>query len=142
MTANWLDQLVGDWTYEGHGVPDQPEHRRSGTETATRHGAWVVLESGDEYRFQIALVPKTGRATGDFIHWEHPTLWTYEGAVEADGKLHLKSRGPSFDVEGETCDYDDVFEIISPDERRMTSRMIGPDGQWRDFMVTDYRRKG
>lgn len=142
MTETWLNQLVGEWTYEGHSVPDDREHSRTGVETVTRRGAWVVIESGDEYRFQIALDPETGKATGDFVHWKHPTLWTYEGELEADGSLHLKSRGPSFDVEGETCDYDDVFEVISPDERRMTSRLLGPDGQWRDFMIANYRRKG
>jgi hypothetical protein len=141
MSKDWLDQLVGEWTFESRSVPDEPEHRRTGTETVTRRGAWVEIGSGDEYRFQLALDPKTGKVTGDFVHWAHPTLWTYEGAVEADGKLHLKSRGPSFDVEGEEADYDDVFEVVSPDERRMTSRLVGPDGRWRDFMVTDYRRK-
>lgn len=141
MAVDWLDGLIGEWTYESRGVPDEPGRRRSGVERVTRRRAWVVIESGDEYRFQIALDPKTGTATGDFIHWEHPTLWTYDGALEADGRLHLKSRGPSFDVEGGTCEYDDVFEIVSPDERRMTGRLLGPDGEWRDFMTTRYRRK-
>lgn len=138
--TDWLDQLTGEWTFEGRSVPDAPEHRSAGTETVRRRGAWVVIESED-YRFQIALDPATGRATGDFVHWKHPTLWTYEGEVGEDGRLHLRSRGPSFDVEGEEADYDDVFEIVSPDQRRMTSRMRGPDGAWRDFMITDYRRK-
>lgn len=141
MSKDWLDQLIGEWVYESRSAPDEAAHRRAGTETVTRRGAWVVIESGDEYRFQLAFNPKTGKATGDFIHWEHPTLWTYEGAVEADGRLHLKSRGPSFDVEGEEADYDDVLEVVSPDERRMTSRLVSPDGEWRDFMITDYRRK-
>lgn len=146
MSTDWLDQLVGDWTFESVSVPDDPQYRRTGTETVARRGAWVVIEptvdgSGDESRFQLALDPKTGRVTGDFVHWAHPTLWTYEGAVEDDGKLHLKSRGPSFDVEGEDADYDDVFEVASPDARSMTSRTTGADGQWRDFMVTTYRRK-
>jgi hypothetical protein len=146
MAEDWLDQLVGEWTFEGRSVPDKPEYRRTGTEIVTRRGVWVVIEpvtseSGESSRFQLALDTKTGKATGDFVHWADPTLWTYEGAVEPDGKLHLKSRGPSFDVEGEMTDYDDVFEVAGPDERRMTSRMVGPEGQWRDFMVTDYRRK-
>lgn len=138
--TDWLDQLTGEWTFEGRAVPDRPEHRSVGTETVTRRGAWAVIES-DDYRFQIAIDPQTGQATGDFIHWKHPTLWTYRGSVEADGRLHLKSRGPSFDVAGEEADYDDVFEVVSADERRMISRMLGEDGQWRDFMVTAYRRK-
>ena len=98
------------------------------------------LSGEDDNRFQLAMDPQTGRVTGDFVHWEHPNLWVYDGRIEDDGKLHLRSRGPSFDGEGET-DYDDVFEILSPDQRRLTGRLVGPDGEWRDFTVTDYRRK-
>lgn len=145
MSGNWLDQLIGEWTFESQSVPDEPDHRRRGIETVTRRGVWVVIESvvtgsGEDCRFQLALDPATGKVTGDFVHWAHPTLWTCDGAVEADGKLHLESRGPGFDVEGGESDYDDVFEVVSPDERRMTGRLAGPDGQWRDFMITTYRR--
>mgnify|MGYP003579903458 FL=1 len=138
--SDGLDQLTGEWRCEGQAVPDRPEHRSVGTETVARRGAWAVMES-DDYRFQIAIDPQSGQATGDFIHWKHPTLWTYRGAVEEDGCLHLRSRGPSFDVAGEEAEYDDVFEVASDDERRMISRMLGKDGQWRDFMITTYRRK-
>jgi hypothetical protein len=140
MSANWLDQLVGEWTFEGRSIPDSPDHRRTGTEIVTRRSAWIVIESSDEVRFQLALDPATGKVTGDFVNWSEPHLWTYDGAVE-DGRLHMRSRGPSFDVEGEETDYDDVFEIISSNERRLTGRLRGQDGQWRDFTVTNYRRK-
>ena len=142
MSETWLDQLVGDWTFEGHGVPESPEHRRQGAETVVRRGAWIVVESDDGARFQLAMDPTSGEVSGDFVNWEDPNLWVYKGAVEADGKLHLRSRGPSFDIEGEETDYDDVLEILSPNERRLTGRLVGPDGEWRDFMVTNYRRKG
>lgn len=140
MSADWMDRLVGEWTFEGHGVPDNPGQHRTGTETVTRRGVWTVIESSDDARFQLAMNPETGKVVGDFVHWQDASLWTYEGAVE-DGRLHLRSRGPSFDVEGEETDYDDVFEILSPDERRLTGRLRGADGQWRDFTVTHYRRK-
>jgi len=55
--------------------------------------------------------------------------WTYEGRSVPD------------DAEGQETDYDDVFEILSSDTRRLTGRLVGQDGQWRDFTVTDYRRK-
>lgn len=141
MSTDWMDQLVGEWAYESGGVPDEPRHRRTGTETVTRKGAWIVIEGQDGNRFQLAMDPRTGRVTGDFVHWGEPRLWIYDGRVEDDGKLHLRSRGPSFDVEGEETDYDDVWEILSPDERRLTGRLVGRDAQWRDFMVTNYRRK-
>ena len=139
--TDWLDRMVGDWTYEANGSPDDPAHRRTGTEAVTRREAWLVIE-GPDYRFQIALDATTGKATGDFVHWAHPTLWTYEGGIEDDDRLHLRSRGPSYDVEDEMADYEDVFEAVSKDERRLTSRTLGPDGQWRDFMTATYRRKG
>lgn len=140
MSEDWLDQLVGEWTFEGRSIPDHPDHRRTGTETVTRRGAWIVVESSDGARFQFTLHPATGKVTGDFVNWEDPHLWTYEGAVDG-GRLHMRSRGPSFDIEGEETDYDDILEIISADERRLTGRLIGEGGKWRDFTVTNYRRK-
>lgn len=140
MMTDWLDQLVGEWTFEASSLPDQPDHRRTGQETVTRRGAWIVIE-GDGYRFQLAMNPETGRVVGDFIHWEHPHLWPYDGAVAADGKLHLISRGPTFDGDGGEADYDDVFEILSTDARRTVGRVKGADGQWRDFNQTTYRRR-
>lgn len=137
--TDWLDQMVGTWRFEGRSVPDDPARRQTGIERVTRRSAWLVIE-GDDYRFQIALNPDGGDATGDFIHWDHPQLWTYRGGVAADGRLHLQSRGPSFDVEGEEADYDDVFEIVSPDHRRQWGRVRGADGRWRDFSETEYRR--
>lgn len=78
MSANWLDQLVGDWNFQSRGLPDVPEARREGSETVRRQGAWLVIESGRDYRFQLALDPGTGKVTGDFVHWAHPQFWLYE----------------------------------------------------------------
>jgi len=139
--TDWLDQMVGSWTYEGVSVPDDPAQRQTGTETVTRCGAWVVIE-GPDYRFQLATDPQTGRVTGDFVHRSQPTVWTYDGEVEADGRLHLRSRGPDMATGQGEVDYDDVFEVVSPDERRSTGRIRSIDGGWRDFSTTTYRRVG
>lgn len=139
--SDWLDRLTGDWTYEGDSVPADPERHSTGSERVFRRGAWVVIESGDDARFQLALDPDTGRVTGDFVSWSWPTLWTYEGAVE-DNRLVLSSRGPRFDGRPGEADYQDVWEIVSDAERLMTSRLKGDDGVWRDFNITRYRRKG
>ena len=137
-----LERMTGEWTYEGASVPDQPEHRRQGVATVSRRGAWTIIEMDTESRFTLAFNPRTGRIEGEFIHWAHPNLWVYDGAVEEDDRLHLRARGPSFDVEGEIADYDDVLEIVSPAEMRMTGRMLGADGRWRDFTVSTFQRKG
>lgn len=140
MAADYFDRLVGVWTFEGRSVPDNGEPPRTGDETVTRRGAWAVIESTDGVRFQLTLNQTTGRVTGDFVHWEDATLWTYDGSIEGDVMI-LASRGPSFDVEGQTTDYEDVWTILSPDERLLTGRLKGADGQWRDFTQTRYRRK-
>ena len=138
MTDAFLDRLIGEWTYEGRSIPDEGQVR-SGTEAVTRRGVWLVIDSSDGARFQLGFDPDTGRVAGDFINWDHPGLWTYDGAVE-DDRLALSSRGPRMDgTDGET-DYLDVWEILSPDQRRLTGRVLGDDGEWRDFTVTDYRR--
>ena len=41
---------------------------------------------------------------------------------------------------GGDAEYDDVFEIVSPDERRSVGRVKDADGAWRDFSRTTYRR--
>jgi uncharacterized protein DUF1579 len=37
--------------------------------------------------------------------------------------------------------YRDVIEFKSDDHRVLTSHMLGDDGEWRQFMAADYRRK-
>lgn len=138
--SDWLEQMVGDWILEGRSVPDDPAQVRTGVESVARRGAWIVIE-GEGYRFQLATDPATRRVTGDFVHWDHPQLWTYDGAVEADGALHLHSRGPDMSGEGGETDYVDVFEIVSADERRSVGRVRAADGTWRDFSRTTYRRR-
>lgn len=139
MSADFLDRLIGDWTYEGRSLPDG-DHIRTGIETVARRGAWLVIESDHDARFQLAFDPATGRVVGDFVHWDDPTLWLYDGALEGE-HLVLHSRGPRMDGTGDLTDYQDVWEILSPDERRLTGRILERDGRWRDFTVTDYRRK-
>ncbi len=137
---DWLDALTGEWTYEGRPVPDDPARRRTGVERVSVEGCWTMIESDDEARIRLAYDPATGRVAGDFISLSDPTIWAYDGAFE-DGRLRLTSRGPSYDVEGELADYEDVFETLSPDTRRLTGRIKGKDGAWHDFTVTDYRRR-
>lgn len=138
--TDFFDRLTGVWTFEGRNIPDDGKPPRTGDETVTRNGAWAVIESTYGVRFQLAFDPASGRVTGDFVAWEDPTLWTYDGVIEG-GVMTLAARGPSFDVEGQITDYEDIWEILSPDERVLTGRLKGADGQWRDFTQTRYRRK-
>lgn len=138
MSDDFLDRLLGDWTYEAHSLPDDGE-RRTGTETVVRRERWIVIESDDSARFQLAFDPETGRVAGDFINWKWPGLWTYDGATESD-RMVLASHGVDPDVPGTTADYQDIWEFVSPDERTLTGRILR-DGVWSDFNITRYRRK-
>lgn len=140
MSTDWLDQLTGDWTYEGDSIPSDLARTRTGTEIVTRRGAWVVIESDDDVRFQLSFNKETGRVTGDFISWEYAGLWVYDGAPDGR-RMALASRGPRMDgAPGET-DYEDIWEIVSADERVTTGRFRNDAGEWQDFNVTRYRRK-
>jgi hypothetical protein len=41
-----------------------------------------------------------------------------------------------------TTKYKDAIEIVSPDHRILTSKALGDDGQWHQFMTAHYRRVG
>lgn len=138
--TDWLDRLVGEWTYEASSVPAGSGPPSTGVETVVRRGRWIVIESDDHARFQLALDPDSGRVAGDFISWEHPSLWVYDGAPDGD-RMVLASRGPRFDGQPGETDYEDVWEILSEDERVTRGRVKGDDGQWSDFNITRYRRK-
>lgn len=148
----WLQQLVGTWTFEGTCSmgPEQPPGKTKGRETVrSLGGLWVVVDGQVEMPgggtmdmvIQIGFDPAVGRYKGTFIGSPMPMLWLYEGSVDPTGRiLTLAARGPSMTVEGGMADYQDVTEILGPDRRRFCSRIQMPDGSWYEFMSADYRR--
>jgi len=146
----WLHRLVGEWTFEGEAAmgPDQPPERMTGTERVRRLGeAWVVCEMahGDAPTSLMTLGfdPARGRFVGTFVADAMTHLWTYEGALDADRRLlTLDTEGPSFVGEPGLVPYRDSLEIVSDDERILRSEARGPDGTWRNFMTSRYRRVG
>ena len=148
----WLRQMIGDWSVEGRAVPDDPQWRSTGTETVVAFGeAWVVMtgeyRQGDNpetgrSRITLGFDPAKDRFVGDFISSHMPSLWPYEGELDPDGfTLRLRSRGMRMDGQPGESAYEDVIQIVSPDERTLTGRVQDDDGQWTDFMVTTYRRR-
>ena len=149
----WLQQLAGDWTFEGEAImgPDQPPERMTGTERVRMLGeAWAVCEGrvteakgdGPSSIMTLGFDPARGRFVGTFVAGMMSHLWTYEGTLDADRRtLTLDTMGPSSDQEG-LVPYHDVIEIVSADERILRSELRGPDGVWRNFMTSRYRRTG
>lgn len=148
----WLQQLVGDWTYESNCSPDKPEEVSTGTESFRPIGDfWVVGESAGEMpvgggealmRITLGFDPAKGRFVGTWVGSMMPMLWTYEGSLDADRKiLTLESEGPSFSGDGTTSKYRDILEIKSPTERLFYSKVLGADGNWNQFMTARYTRR-
>jgi len=150
---HWLQQLVGEWTYEGEADcgPDQQRMKFSGTESVrSLGGIWIVGESqskapdGSPATMIITLGfdPLKQRYTGTWIGSMMMHMWIYDGELDASGRvLTLSSEGPSMTGDGSMAMYQDIIEIVSPDHRILRSRAPGADGKLVEFMESHYRRK-
>ena len=148
----WLQQLVGEWTYEHDCVtgPDQPPTKVTGTETVRSIGGlWVQCEGRGEMPgggastsvMTLGYDPARRRFVGTFIASMMTHLWVYDGELDAGGRvLTLDTEGPSFTAVGKMARYKDVIEIKDDGGRLLSSSFLGDDGQWHSFMSASYRR--
>ena len=148
----WLQQLVGEWTYEGECLmePDQPPMKSMGTESVRSVGGlWVIGEGQGEMPgggsatmiITLGFDPTKGRFVGTFIGSIMTNLWIYDGRLDAAERvLTLDADGPSFTDPGVTAKYRDVVELVSPDHRVLRSSVLGDGGEWHEFMTAHYRR--
>lgn len=148
----WLQQLVGDWTFEGEADmgPGQPPMKHSGTQTVRRLGElWVLCEGlgtmpdGDAAHMLITLGydPQKKAFVGTFVGSMMTHLWHYAGALDADEKvLTLDTQGPSFSGDGTLVRYQDIITLQGPDTYELASQVIQADGSWKRFMTATYRR--
>lgn len=142
----WLQRLVGEWTYESEARmgPDQPPMKSQGTESVrSLGGLWTLAEGQGEFSSVMTLGydPEKKRFVGTWIGSIMTRLWIYDGELDADGrKLSLYSEGPSMSGDGTMAKYRDAIEIVSGDHRIMTSEYQGEDGSWHKFMTVHYRR--
>ncbi len=154
----WLQKLVGEWTYEhecGTG-PDKPPEKLTGTESVrSLGGVWVLCEGRGEMPgggpattlMTLGYDPVKQRYVGTFIGSMMTHLWIYDGQLDPAGKvLTLDTEGPSFSAEGKMAEgkmarYKDMIEFRSDDYRTLTSNQLGEDGKWHSFMTAHYRRK-
>lgn len=149
----WLEQLVGEWTYESECSmgPDQPPMKSTGTDSARMLGGMWVLCDGTGVmpdgqtgytQMTIGYDPAKGKFVGTFIGSMMANLWVYEGELDAAEKtLTLSATGPNMMEPGKTANYRDVIEIVSPDHRTLSSYAQKDDGEWSHFMTAHYRKK-
>jgi len=145
----WLQKLVGEWTYEGEATePGKPPQRFQGTERVRSLGElWILawgqgeMPGGGAATTVVTLGydPQKTRYVGTWIGSMMTHLWVYDGTLEGN-VLTLETEGPDMAGEGKMAKYKDVVDIRSDDHRLLTSHVLGEDGEWRQFMTASYRR--
>ena len=147
----WLQQLVGEWTYERmcETKPGEPPQKFTGTDVVRSIGPiWIQGEStglGMDGSPSTALLTigfdhRTQRYVGTWAGSMMDFLWVYDGSRSGD-VLTLNTVGPNFDVEGATANYREVITLKSRSEREFESFMQGADGSWASLMKLTYHRK-
>ncbi|HSC81266.1 MAG TPA: DUF1579 domain-containing protein [Chitinolyticbacter sp.] len=149
----WLQQLIGDWTYESEANmgPDQPPYKGEGSESVRGLGdLWVLLEGTGKMPdgtpgtmlMTLGFDPATDRFVGSWIGSMMTHMWVYDGELnEAGTVLTLSATGPDFEHPGQTRQYHDIIEIVGPNERLLRSKLLGTDGRWSEFMQARYTRR-
>lgn len=146
----WLQQFVGEWTYEVAAQGPEGEFKSTGSESVrSLGGMWILAEGrggmpdGDTATTVLTLGydPALGRYVGTWIGSMMPLLWVYDASMDDSGRiLNLDADGPAMSGEG-TARYRDAHEIVSPDHRIMRAHLRQDDGSWKPFMEVHYRRK-
>lgn len=148
----WLQKLVGEWTYESEATmePGKPPESFTGTESVrSLGGLWMLCEGRGEMPgggtattiMTLGYDPVKNRYVGTFIGSMMTHLWVYEGALDAAGTvLTLDTEGPSFTAEAKLTKYKDVIEVKSDDHRLLSSHALSDDGKWHGIMTANYRR--
>jgi hypothetical protein len=148
----WLNQFLGEWRSESECQmgADQPPEKSQGHELArSLGGQWIVAEGScdtpdgtpTKTMMTLGFDSERDRFIGTFVCSMMSHLWHYEGRLDAAGKvLTLNTEGPNFNQTG-LAKYQDIIEFVSDDHRIMTSRMLGEDGQWAQFMTAHYHRQ-
>lgn len=147
----WLQQLVGDWTYESTVAmgPDETETYTGMDRVKALGEFWIVAEGEGEFPgdgpakmvVTLGYDPRRKRFTGTFIHSMMSYLWHYDGELDGTRRiLTLESTGPSMNGAGATARYRDVIEIVSESQRMFSSYALREDGKWHEFMSARYTR--
>lgn len=150
----WLQKLIGEWTFEGEALmgPDQPPLKHVGTESVRGVGPyWVQCEGQISMPeggpgttvMTLGYDPQARKFVGSFIGSMMTNMWVYDGQLDAAGKvLTLAATGPSFTDPSKTTTFHDIVEVVSDNQRTLSSQYQSDDGAWHRFMTLHYRRKG
>lgn len=146
----WLQQLVGQWTFEHQcEMPDGSRSTSPGKMTCRSLGdLWLIAESSGQSEpgsdwsaiMTLGFDPAKGHFVGTFVGSMMTNLWQYAGTLDAGGKiLPLETEGPKMDGSG-LGKFRDTIEIIDQDTWMMYSDLLTDDGSWFRFMQSKHVR--
>ena len=148
----WLQQFVGEWTYEAEAMmePDRSPSKFVGTESVGPLGdLWILGEGQGEMPgcgaattvLTLGYDPQKQWYVGTWVGSMMTHLWLYDGVLDAASRvLTLNTEGPHMTTAGKMAQYKDVIEFTGADHRVLTSHVLDEDGQWREIMRAHYRR--
>lgn len=147
----FLQSLIGDWSYQFSTADDSdhPGATATGTETVRAVGTNFVFAenvgkgndaSGSHSVTVIGYEPDHALFTGSVAGTAVDQLFVHEGKLSDDGRsLLLQTEGPAMTPGRETDSYRDVLELHDKD-CRVTRAEVLVDGEWKEFMRTEYTR--
>lgn len=150
--ATFLEQLAGEWSVvsEAKLGPGEDPIRTESREVARWLGErWLVAEStgvtatGDPFTSirTIGWDPAEKKFLSTWIDTMQSHLWSYTGSLdETSTALILETEGPVLGNPQTTARYREVIEIRDEDRKVMRSMILGPDGEWFEFALAEYRR--
>jgi hypothetical protein len=150
----WLQRLVGDWTYETflEMEPGKPRTRFAGTESVRPLGKlWVVAEGKGEMPgggeavtlLTLGFDPERQRFVGTWVGSMMSNMFVYEGELDPEGKsLILHTEGPNMMEPGSSARFRETITLESDGERLFSSHMLEDDGGEVEMMTARYRRSG
>lgn len=147
----WLEQLLGDWTFEHEAtMPGGEKHEMVGKESYRQLGKlWVVGEltspmpDGSDMTAITTLGydPRQNAFVGNWVGSPMTHMFIYNGHLDESGSvLTLDTSGPGFEDPNTTADYQDIIEMVSGNQRRFYSQVKNTDGSWTRFMEGTFHR--
>lgn len=153
IETSWLQQLLGDWTYEFSTAANSevPGATATGTEKVWAvGGTWIVAENkgngsdGNPTHSVVTLGFDSARGRFQGVHagTMAPVLFHFDGELGEKGKaLLLMTEGPALSDDRATDKYRDILRMNDANHREQVSQVLDEHGNWLEFMSTRYTRK-
>jgi hypothetical protein len=146
----FLERLVGNWDVIADAMASNPEHATWRETVRSLNGLWFVAEGHGEMpgggaastMLTLGYDPKKQRYVGNWVDSILNHMWVYEGRLDDDGHtLRLDTEGPDMEHEGRTARYQETMTFEGDNARRFTSLILTEEGDWRQLMTMQYRRR-